>query len=233
MSPRVMPKNRIRDIVRAAGDVFSRRGYRLAQMEEIAREAGVSKATLYYYFKSKIHLFYYLFENGVPDENELISPPVDVAPISEGDLLEMLKSRLKKRSRLASISNFLKGEPEDIDVEGEVAQILREMWELFERNQVQIVILEKSAFEFPELARVYDKYARQQVLRQLEQYLASRARLGVIRRPNSIPATARFMLETLALFGFKQAGDHFSSVRYSKAETLPDLVSIFANGLKK
>lgn len=40
-------------IVQAAYKVFSDKGYHPSKMDEIAREVGVSKATLYSYFKSK------------------------------------------------------------------------------------------------------------------------------------------------------------------------------------
>jgi hypothetical protein len=73
MSPRVTPENRIPDIIRAAIAVFGHKGYRLAQMDEIAREADISKATLYYYFKSKLHLFYYILVAGTEDEET--APP--------------------------------------------------------------------------------------------------------------------------------------------------------------
>ena len=79
MSPRVMPEDRIPNIIRAAATVFSRRGYRLTQMEEIAKEADVSKATLYYYFRGKIDLFYYLLENGVPEDGTVVPAPEDSA----------------------------------------------------------------------------------------------------------------------------------------------------------
>lgn len=48
------PKERKRDrIVRAATEHFIRHGYRKASMEDIARDAGVAKGTLYLYFKTK------------------------------------------------------------------------------------------------------------------------------------------------------------------------------------
>jgi AcrR family transcriptional regulator len=40
-------------IIQAAYQVFSENGYHPSKMDEIAREVGVSKATLYSYFKSK------------------------------------------------------------------------------------------------------------------------------------------------------------------------------------
>lgn len=232
MSPRVMPENRIADIVRAAASVFSRKGYRLAQMEEIAKEANVSKATLYYYFKSKIHLFYYLLESGLPEAGASVPPPEDSPRLSERDMLKLLQSRLKKRSQLKSVDGFLKSAAEKVDLEQELLEILGEMWDLQERHRIQIVVLEKSADEFPELAEVYDKYARREVLRQLERYLESRMRLDVVRPLTSIPATARMIIESLAWFAWKQLRDRFTE-HYTRSETLPEMVLVFANGLKK
>ena len=228
-----MPEDRIPNIIRAAARVFSRRGYRLTQMEEIAKEADVSKATLYYYFKGKIDLFYYLLENGAPEDGTIVPPPEDSPRLSEGELLEILKERLKSVSRLKSIDTFLKDESGEIDLEAEMGQIFAELWEMLESNRVQIVILEKSAFEFPELAQTYDEYARQRVMRQLEEYLESRIRLGAIRPLASVAVTVRLTIESLAFFGWKQFGDMYSPVRYARSEALPELVTIFSNGLKK
>ena len=233
MSPRVMPEDRIPNIIRAAATVFSRRGYRLTQMEEIAREADVSKATLYYYFKGKIDLFYHLLENGVPEDGTVVPPPEDSPRLTEKELLELLRKRLKTLSRLKSIVTFLKDKSREIDLEAELGLIFAELWEMFESNRVQIVILEKSAFEFPELAQTYDEYARQRVMHQLEEYLKSRIRLGAIRPLSSVAVTVRLIIESLAVFGWKQLGDPYSPVRYAKSEALPELVSIFSNGLKK
>jgi AcrR family transcriptional regulator len=45
------------EILEAAETVFARRGYAQTTMEEVAREAGVSKGSLYNYFRSKKDLF--------------------------------------------------------------------------------------------------------------------------------------------------------------------------------
>jgi AcrR family transcriptional regulator len=51
------PKERKRRrILRAATEHFTQHGYRKANMEEIARSAGVAKGTLYLYFKTKSDL---------------------------------------------------------------------------------------------------------------------------------------------------------------------------------
>jgi AcrR family transcriptional regulator len=201
-------------------------------MEEIAKEASISKATLYYYFKGKIHLFYYLLEYGVPDDGVSVPPPEESPRMNERDMLQFLRERLKTRTHLKSIEEFLESEPDGIDLNLELLAILGEMWDLQERHRIQIIVLEKSALEFPELAEVYDKYARREVLRQLEHYLQSRIRLGIVRPLTSIPATARMIIESLSWFAWKQLRDQTID-HFTRSRTLPEMVSIFANGLKK
>ncbi len=54
MPPRIQPTaERTRQILDAAMAVFARLGFRQARMDDIAQDAGVSKGTLYLYFKSK------------------------------------------------------------------------------------------------------------------------------------------------------------------------------------
>lgn len=51
-----------RKIINAAMSIFASNGYKKAYMSEIANRADVSKATLFYYFKSKLNLYEYLVE---------------------------------------------------------------------------------------------------------------------------------------------------------------------------
>ncbi len=58
--PRVLQDYKIRAkkrIVEAAITVFAKKGYHQTKMSDIAKEVGVSKGTLYQYFKSKEELF--------------------------------------------------------------------------------------------------------------------------------------------------------------------------------
>lgn len=54
-------------ILNAATEVFRRRGFAGAKTEELAREAGVNKALLNYYFRSKEKLFQRVFELSMGD----------------------------------------------------------------------------------------------------------------------------------------------------------------------
>ena len=53
------------EILAAASHLFVERGYAATRMEEIAAEAGVTKGTLYLYFKSKEDLFRAMVEDSV------------------------------------------------------------------------------------------------------------------------------------------------------------------------
>jgi TetR/AcrR family fatty acid metabolism transcriptional regulator len=59
-------KKRIK-IMQAALKIFSRKGYSPAAVDEVAREAGIAKGTLYLYFQDKEDLFFstimYVFDN--------------------------------------------------------------------------------------------------------------------------------------------------------------------------
>ena len=57
-SPRVKEKEvRVQEIQSAAKKVFFENGFKSTTMESIAREAGISKGTIYLYFKNKEELY--------------------------------------------------------------------------------------------------------------------------------------------------------------------------------
>ncbi|HEY3286169.1 MAG TPA: helix-turn-helix domain-containing protein [Gemmatimonadaceae bacterium] len=58
------PEDRPREILAAALRVFAERGYHATRLEDIAAAAGVTKGTIYYYFKSKDALLLRLGEVG-------------------------------------------------------------------------------------------------------------------------------------------------------------------------
>ena len=60
--PHVGPQRR-REILDAAAQVFARLGFARARMDDIAQEAGLSKGTLYLYFRSKEALFQALLDS--------------------------------------------------------------------------------------------------------------------------------------------------------------------------
>ena len=70
MSNLTEPEQKILD---AAKKVFETQGYTGARMQQIADEAGISKASLHYYFRSKENLFERIFDETMSDFMELVS----------------------------------------------------------------------------------------------------------------------------------------------------------------
>ena len=67
------------EIITAAGKVFGRYGFSDARMEKVAREAGMGKSSLYYYFISKEELFEAVVERELEHlRDEIIRATKDV-----------------------------------------------------------------------------------------------------------------------------------------------------------
>jgi AcrR family transcriptional regulator len=54
---KVVSEYRREEIMNAARSVFARRGFELGIMDEIAKEAGIAKGTIYLYFRSKTEIY--------------------------------------------------------------------------------------------------------------------------------------------------------------------------------
>jgi AcrR family transcriptional regulator len=103
MSPRSpVTAERTRQILDAAMAVFARLGFRQARMDDIAEDAGVSKGTLYLYFKSK---------------DDLIAAILRRISARELDAVRMLESSAGTASdRLLQITRELAAEVERLSM---------------------------------------------------------------------------------------------------------------------
>lgn len=59
-SPKLPPERRREQLLKAARELFDRKGYRETSTEEIARRARLTKGALYYHFKNKEDVLYEL-----------------------------------------------------------------------------------------------------------------------------------------------------------------------------
>lgn len=71
----------------AARNVFTRKGFDGARMQDIASEAGINKSLLHYYFRSKNKLFEAIFQDVI----STILPPVVSILISDLPLFEKIR----------------------------------------------------------------------------------------------------------------------------------------------
>ncbi len=89
MSELTEPEKKILD---AAKKVFELHGYAGARMQQIADEAGISKASLHYYFRSKENLFERIFDETMSDFMELVSTWNDDTEHWEDKLRNFIRS---------------------------------------------------------------------------------------------------------------------------------------------
>lgn len=90
-------------ILEAARMVFIRKGYNGARMQEIADEAGINKASLHYYFRSKDRLFAEIFKQAFSS----MVPVVNQILFEEGEFEEKLTTLVRHYTKLLMENPYL------------------------------------------------------------------------------------------------------------------------------
>lgn len=86
-APRKRREPRIRAIVAAAEQVFLKRGYEAASLDDVARIANASKATIYAHFGNKMGLF----RAAIADKLAQVAEPLRQAEATHADLATVLR----------------------------------------------------------------------------------------------------------------------------------------------
>lgn len=82
-------------ILKVAERIFSQVGFDGARVDEIAKEAGVNKALIYYYFKSKRNILDTIFKTFIDDVQRLLEVELeDIFISSNSDNLDVLLNKL-------------------------------------------------------------------------------------------------------------------------------------------
>lgn len=126
-------------IIRAALACFARKGYHLTTMDDIAQESGLSKGSLYWYFKSKKELFRVIIEAYFHQMETAIQP------ILEGTLSPGEKLRTIAQVMLDSVTKAQS--PADVMVdlwsqarhEEDLHQFLHQAYEPYYRNLAALI----------------------------------------------------------------------------------------------
>ena len=86
-------EDRPREICAAALEVFAEKGFAAAKLDEIAKRAGVSKGTLYLYFKDKEELFRAVVRDAVSPNIDAVKQAVAAADLPFADLVGIFFAR--------------------------------------------------------------------------------------------------------------------------------------------
>lgn len=106
-------EDRPREIRTAALDVFSEKGFAAARLDEIARRAGVSKGTLYLYFKDKEDLFRAVVRDTVAPNIDTVRAMVEGVDLPFAEVIRMFLPRfaaITGQVRVGAVAKMVIGE---------------------------------------------------------------------------------------------------------------------------
>jgi AcrR family transcriptional regulator len=85
------PATRLEEVLQSAANIFFAKGFHATSIEDVARDVGMLKGSLYYYIKSKDDLLFQLLLAGIEDGDAFIARQIDVS----GDPVEQLEGAIR------------------------------------------------------------------------------------------------------------------------------------------
>jgi AcrR family transcriptional regulator len=85
------PATRLEEVLQSAANIFFAKGYHATSIEDVARDVGMLKGSLYYYIKSKDDLLFRLLLAGIEDSDAFIARQID----PESDPVEQLERAIR------------------------------------------------------------------------------------------------------------------------------------------
>ena len=85
------PATRLEEVLQSAANIFFAKGYHASSIEDVARDVGMLKGSLYYYIKSKDDLLFRLLLAGIEDSDAFIARQID----PESDPVEQLERAIR------------------------------------------------------------------------------------------------------------------------------------------
>jgi AcrR family transcriptional regulator len=82
---------RLEEVLKSATNIFFSKGFHATSIEDVARDVGMLKGSLYYYIKSKDDLLFQLLMAGIEDGDAYIAQHIDVT----GDAVEQLERAIR------------------------------------------------------------------------------------------------------------------------------------------
>ncbi len=82
---------RLEEVLRSAANIFFAKGFHATSIEDVARDVGMLKGSLYYYIKSKDDLLFQLLLAGIEDGDAFIAGQIDEA----GEPVEQLERAIR------------------------------------------------------------------------------------------------------------------------------------------
>lgn len=189
---------RLRELVEAALGVFCRQGYERAQVADVAKVMGVAAGTIYLYVEGKEALFDLVIRHTAAEDPEWLDDIEVPVPTPEpGSTLEFLRGVFGRKGQWPLLAAALKL-PAAVEPRAELDGVVREQYRLMARHRRGLMLLMRSALEFPGLSEVFVLGLRKRLLEGLGQYLTLRIAAGQVRSLVDVAATAAVITQTIA-----------------------------------
>jgi len=225
---RPIPPDRIARLVEAAIRVFAQKGFRRAQMADIAEEMSLSTGSLYNYVESKEALFFLVVDRGFGEPSKQ-SPSLPIPTPKPGAIVRRLRERIRETVRQPLLDVALSKKTAD-DPKAELAGILRELYRLLYRVADATNVIDRSALDLPDLAKLWYGEMRGGMVARLASLIELRAKAGQYRKLPHAAAAARLLLETIVWFARNRRNDPASEeITDQIAETTT--IDFLVNGL--
>src|SRR4051794_11110243 len=88
------PRLRDAEVLQTAAEVFARRGYAAATVQDVADELGMLKGSIYYYIKSKEELLFRVLDSVHDDVDALLREAIEIPDLNPLErLLEYVRNQ--------------------------------------------------------------------------------------------------------------------------------------------
>jgi AcrR family transcriptional regulator len=202
---RKRPEGRLAALAEAALQQFSRRGYRLTQVADVANALGLSPGTVYGSVTSKEALFDLAvraaFDEPMPEsDGPLVEPPLEA-------LVERVNRMMRGRMRTPEIARAVKRTSAPTDIHAEFETLVLEQYDMVTHNGRAIHLLDRCAADWPALSELYMKRARGGLFERWARYIEQRIEMGALSPVPNAAIAGRLVVETVAWFGMHRHND--------------------------
>ena len=138
------------ELIDAAFTEFGEKGYENASLNNILKEAGISKGTFYYHFKNKEDLYIYLIDILIQEKMNFFNKNINLSNLND-DIFSILKTLIKTGMEFAhhnpQVDKFSKSYLKDL--QNPIFNKIKEKYNLGENYYLDVLI--DKAYENGEL----------------------------------------------------------------------------------
>lgn len=203
---RIPARERLPSVLAAATKVFIRKGYQRAQMDDVARELGVGKGTLYRVVESKEALFHAALVHASPGKDLGTAATFPLAAPKPGATVAYVARRIAEASAEMKLATAL-DKPTGETPRDELRSIVLDLYRVMSTHRTALKLIDRCAAEYPGLADAWFGGARSAQVDLLARYLEHRGRAGMLATVRAPGVAARMIVEAIAFWAIHRHWD--------------------------